>query len=114
MNQIQSLLDNLTRKVGANYNIDVKLRTHPVNLSKKLIDSLEESCQNNHYTYKVMTSGAAHDAMIFAEKIDTALIFVPSLNGRSHCPEEWTDIQYLSKSVKTVYEIIEKMNQRDA
>ncbi len=111
MNQIQDLLDNLTRAVGASYDVEVKLRTQPVNLSKQLIDFLEEGCKNNRYSYRIMTSGAAHDAMIFAEKVNTAMLFVPSLNGRSHCPEEWTDINYFAKAVKTVYETIVKMNQ---
>lgn len=35
-------------------------------------------------------SGAEHDAAIIAKRIPTAMIFVPSHDGRSHCPEEFT------------------------
>lgn len=35
-------------------------------------------------------SGAVHDAHSLAPFVPTGLIFVPSANGRSHCPEETT------------------------
>jgi N-carbamoyl-L-amino-acid hydrolase len=35
-------------------------------------------------------SGAEHDAAIIAKLIPTAMIFVPSKDGRSHCAEEFT------------------------
>jgi N-carbamoyl-L-amino-acid hydrolase len=35
-------------------------------------------------------SGAEHDAAIIAKHIPTAMIFIPSQHGRSHCPEEFT------------------------
>jgi N-carbamoyl-L-amino-acid hydrolase len=31
-----------------------------------------------------MPSGAGHDAMVFAPRIPSAMMFVPSLDGRSH------------------------------
>ncbi|MFJ9565256.1 Zn-dependent hydrolase [Streptomyces fuscichromogenes] len=36
-------------------------------------------------------SGAEHDAAIIAKTVPTAMIFVPSHDGRSHCPEEFTN-----------------------
>ena len=38
-----------------------------------------------------MDSGAVHDACMIAEHADTGMIFVPSINGRSHVPQEDTD-----------------------
>jgi len=47
-----------------------------------------------------MQSGAGHDAMVMAGITDVGLLFVPSLDGRSHCPEEWTDYEQLQKGVE--------------
>lgn len=42
-------------------------------------------------------SGAGHDTMILAEAIpNCGMIFVPSVGGVSHCPEEWTEWQDVS------------------
>lgn len=35
-------------------------------------------------------SGAEHDAAVIAKHIPTTMLFVPSHDGRSHCPEEFT------------------------
>lgn len=42
-------------------------------------------------THSRLYSGAEHDAAIIAKILPTAMIFVPSRDGRSHCPEEFTE-----------------------
>lgn len=37
-----------------------------------------------------MTSGAGHDSVYTSRRCPTSMIFVPSKNGVSHHPEEWT------------------------
>lgn len=37
-----------------------------------------------------LTSGAGHDAMIMSRHLPAAMLFVPSIGGRSHCAEEDT------------------------
>lgn len=106
---IWKLLSDYTDACGASYDIDVKLRQPAVRMNRQLVEALEEKCRNNGYTYKEMVSGAAHDAMVFADKTDTVMVFVPSLEGRSHCPEEYSDCTNLSMAVKIVCETIEDM-----
>jgi allantoate deiminase len=60
-----------------------------------------------------MISGAGHDAMVMAELTDVGLVFVPSRNGRSHCPEEWTDYEDLQKGIETIYKTVKKMGGKD-
>ena len=38
-----------------------------------------------------LVSGAGHDAQILAARCKVGMLFVPSIGGRSHCPEEATD-----------------------
>ena len=38
-----------------------------------------------------MASGAGHDAMVLGRHTRAAMLFVPSRDGISHSPEEWTD-----------------------
>jgi allantoate deiminase len=37
-----------------------------------------------------MTSGAGHDSQVMAKGIPTAMLFVPSVEGRSHSAAEYT------------------------
>ena len=41
--------------------------------------------------YRVLTSGASHDAQMINRITPVAMIFVPSRDGLSHVPEEWTE-----------------------
>ena len=37
-----------------------------------------------------MPSGAGHDAQFFAGMTPTGMIFIPSVAGVSHAPDEWS------------------------
>jgi beta-ureidopropionase / N-carbamoyl-L-amino-acid hydrolase len=39
----------------------------------------------------MMPSGAGHDAQFMADITDAGMIFVPSVGGISHAPNEWTN-----------------------
>lgn len=40
--------------------------------------------------FRDMSSGAGHDSVYTSKRCPTSMIFVPSRNGVSHHPEEWT------------------------
>ena len=100
------LLEYHTDKVGASYKFDTKLRQKPAYMNQRLIDMLKEKCEKHQYQYREMTSGAAHDAMVFADKVDTVMVFVPSKDGRSHCPQEYSSYADLAKATQIVFETI--------
>ena len=56
-----------------------------------------------------MLSGAGHDAMIMSAICDVAMLFVPSLNGRSHVPEEWTDYEDIRKGTEILHDAIVRL-----
>lgn len=57
------------------------------------IDSVRASAKSvlgGEGLYRDMTSGAGHDSVYTSKRCPTSMIFVPSRNGVSHHPEEWT------------------------
>ena len=42
---------------------------------------------------KPMVSGAGHDSQVMATRVPTAMLFVPSVEGRSHSPAEFTKFE---------------------
>ncbi|MDD7401094.1 MAG: M20 family metallo-hydrolase [Eubacteriales bacterium] len=121
----QEILDNISSKIieavkketnimGGQYEIEEKLDAHPVYLCKSLLDSMEVSCRNYGYSFKYMSSGAGHDALVIAPCIPTVMLFVPSVNGRSHCPVEFTDVEYFVKAVQIMRDLAtSKLSERD-
>ncbi len=60
-----------------------------------------------------LTSGAGHDAAHLAQVAPAGMVFVPSLGGRSHCPEEWTDPQALAEGVQVLTLALGQLDRTD-
>ncbi len=54
-------------------------------------DAVEMSAEEMGLKCRRMASGAGHDCMIAAKVMPADMVFVPSKNGVSHSPDEWTD-----------------------
>ncbi|MCF2649201.1 M20 family metallo-hydrolase [Niallia circulans] len=67
-------------------------KEEPVQLSKELSLEVEKICLEKNLPYQWMQSGAGHDAMNMTSLGPVGLIFIPSLNGISHHPDEHTDL----------------------
>ncbi len=61
-----------------------------VPMNPEMTARMEGICREKNISYQIMPSGAGHDAQIFAGFLDTAMLFVPSRDGISHSPEEYT------------------------
>jgi N-carbamoyl-L-amino-acid hydrolase len=56
----------------------------------RLLDALDAACDELGLRHRRMPSGAGHDAMNMAALCPMAMLFVPSQNGVSHSPDEYT------------------------
>jgi allantoate deiminase len=54
-----------------------------------------------------MVSGAGHDAQILAARCKVGMLFVPSIGGRSHCPEEATSPEHLELGTTVLAKALE-------
>jgi acetylornithine deacetylase/succinyl-diaminopimelate desuccinylase-like protein len=62
----------------------------PVTLSPRVADVLRRASIAAGVEPREMASGAGHDAQVLAVAANTGMLFVPSVGGRSHCPDEAT------------------------
>lgn len=53
-------------------------------------------------------SGAEHDAAFVASRTPTAMLFIPSRAGRSHCPEEWTELDDVMNGIRALGESLRR------
>lgn len=68
----------------------------PIQLSGAIIDVIQDEADALGSEYRLVESGAGHDAQILAQKTKVGMIFIPSIGGKSHCSEEesrWSDIE---------------------
>ena len=67
---------------------------------------MEKLAKDKGLAYKIMDSGAVHDACMIANFVDTGMIFVPSIDGRSHVPEENTNEKDLITGVQFLLDVV--------
>ena len=96
--KIREALDRETKAMGGSYEMDNKLTITPVKLSEEMLQLMEEDCKDKGYSYKRLASGAGHDSLEIGQVIPTVMLFVPSKDGRSHCPVEYTAYDEFAKA----------------
>jgi len=64
--------------------------TPPAIMTPALVDLVERAAVELGATHRRMPSGAGHDAMVLSRYLPSAMLFVPSIGGRSHHVSENT------------------------
>lgn len=108
-NRIRAALDREVAAMGGSYEIENKLTITPVMLSEEMLDIMEEDCKEKGFSYKRLPSGAGHDSLEIGQVIPTVMLFVPSKEGRSHCPVEFTKYSDFAKASVIMTDLAEKL-----
>ncbi len=85
--------EDACNKKDLTFKIDRLSEAEPVTLSENIIDLLEEKTRAKNVEPYRMVSGAGHDTALVAALADAGMIFVPSRDGLSHCPQEYTRLE---------------------
>lgn len=99
--------------IAEQHKVEVQIETwftsEPVPMDEKIIKLLSECCEERNIPYKLMHSGAAHDAQVVASVVPTAMVFVPSQAGISHSPLEYTNDQALENGIDVLAETLRQL-----
>ena len=104
-----SLEQSIRENPGLSYELTRTLDADPVLSNEYAMELMEKLAGEEGLSCRRMLSGAGHDAMIMASKCPVAMIFVPSKEGRSHVPEEWTDYDQLEKGARLLYRCVKEL-----
>lgn len=92
---LSEYLDRTAREFGVTVSSRRLARYKPAGFSGKIVGVIEEAAGELGYGAARMTSGAGHDAQLMSRICPAAMIFVPSRNGVSHSPAEYTAPEFL-------------------
>ncbi|MBN1834622.1 MAG: Zn-dependent hydrolase [Spirochaetales bacterium] len=81
---------DIAARRGCPIRIEETWRVEHAPFDQKLVERVMESARELGYSYLHMVSGAGHDASYMNQICPTAMIFVPSIGGRSHVEVENT------------------------
>ncbi|WP_041965051.1 Zn-dependent hydrolase [Mesobacillus selenatarsenatis] len=89
------------------------LYIQPKELNRGIRSLLKEKSEALEIPYCSINSGAGHDAMVLSDYTDVGMLFIPSKNGLSHCPEEWSDSEDIARAVGIFYETAKSLTEAE-
>ncbi|WFU78215.1 Zn-dependent hydrolase [Bradyrhizobium sp. CIAT3101] len=107
---LQRFLDGLVVE-GYEVKTERLARFKPVIFAPEIVSAVEESAGQRQLLCRRMTSGAGHDAQMIARVAPAAMIFVPSKDGISHNPAEFTADHELIAGANVLLDVARKLSQ---
>ncbi len=81
-------------------------RFDPVVFDETVICAVERAAASQNRTVRRMPSGAGHDAQMLARVCPTGMVFVPSVDGVSHNPAEYTSPDDLEAGANVLLQVM--------
>jgi len=109
--EIIQAIKNLEQQYKVSTSIDIPIYHPPCPCNSAVIQAIEHATESIGIKAKRMNSGAGHDAQNVAQKVKTGMIFVPSVNGISHSPLEWTHWEDIEKGIQVLTGALKQLSK---
>ncbi len=115
LQDLETYVAKSTKEIAAQYGlkaqIDPLLKVDPLPFSPEILETIQHVSDELAVKWQPIASGAGHDAQIVGQVAPTAMIFVPSCEGRSHCPEEHTRTEDIEKGANVLLHTLLRLAQ---
>lgn len=107
-------LTELAKRIAERRSLSLACSTHmdqqAVAMDPFLVNQIELAIGKTGCTPHRMASGAGHDAMILAEMVPSAMIFVRTPGGISHDPAEAVAVEDVQKAIECGIHLLEQLS----
>jgi allantoate deiminase len=101
--------EEIAQRRGLSVRRSVLLNQHAVSMDPFLVNQIEAAIRQAGCEPHRMTSGAGHDAMILAEKVPAAMIFLRTPGGISHDPAESVIVEDVEKAIECGMHLLRRL-----
>ena len=103
-------LRRITGQAAADDGVDMEVNRHRFTTSVPITPEMQAlvagAAENCGLTWEPLPSGAGHDAQAMASITPVAMIFVPSVDGISHSPEEYSTPEDCANGAQVLLELL--------
>ena len=114
--KLSDLLHNEAKRLADVGDLEVAIEpliiVDPVLFDYSVLDAVRQAATGLDLKWCHLSSGAGHDGQVLGMYVPAAMIFVPSQDGRSHCPEEYTTIEHLEAGANVLLHTLIKLAKR--
>ncbi|MCI7303135.1 MAG: M20 family metallo-hydrolase [Clostridia bacterium] len=109
--QTKDIIQKTCDEFGVSVQIEQYWRAKPAVFNEMIVGCVEEAANEKNLPAMRIISGAGHDAVFISEIIPTGMIFVPSIKGMSHCPQENTKWEDLVAGTELTADVLVKLDK---
>lgn len=102
----RALVDEVAARRGIKIDVETLSEEDPVTLDAQMVQRLYRACERKGIPYLKAVSRAGHDAMYVARIAPAAMLFVPSKDGLSHNPGEFTSTEEIALGAEVLAEAV--------
>ena len=89
----------------------IDINASPALMNKQIQSLIIDAANELNYSFKKMPSGAGHDAQDMAVIVPSGMIFIPSVDGISHSPKEFSSEEAVYKGTNILLQTILKIDK---
>jgi len=110
--KIQQKATGIEKQTGTKINFKSReLDITPALADKKIQGFIAEAAKESGKSFQYMPSFAGHDSQDMAKIAPMGMIFVPSQDGISHAPDEFTPLQDIANGTEVLFHTILKIDE---
>ncbi|WP_020008002.1 Zn-dependent hydrolase [Salinicoccus albus] len=111
MDKLHAILDSFIEYAERDFktNITKSIDKAPAHMSDGMIDAITAACEATDMKYELMMSGANHDANPLSRRMNAGMIFIPSKDGISHNPREFSSKEDIETGAAVMLEAVKRL-----
>jgi allantoate deiminase len=109
--RIRKLIAQTCDRRGLSFAVDATESAPAVEMDLRLCDRLKKAAAKIGVDAHGAVSGALHDAAVIAPHLPTAMVFIPSRDGISHNPAEFSRIEDIALAARVIEGVVSEVPQ---
>jgi allantoate deiminase len=101
--------EEIAKRRGISLTSSIKLAQPATPMDSFLLHAIDIAVSQSGVTPYRMVSGAGHDAMVLAEKVPAAMVFLRSPGGISHNPKESVLVEDVAKAIECGLHLLDQL-----
>jgi N-carbamoyl-L-amino-acid hydrolase len=111
--QIRERAAHLAAADGVSFSMEKVITYQPALSHRRIRFAIQKAAEEMRATSLAMASGAGHDAQNMARLAPMGMIFVPSVDGISHSPKEFTRWEEVACGAECLYHTILRLDKME-
>ncbi|MBO8140882.1 MAG: M20 family metallo-hydrolase [Firmicutes bacterium] len=104
--RVLAAMDDVARRRGVKITRELLVEEEPAAMHPLVLEGIERAARDAGLNARPMASPAGHDAMHMARIAPAGMVFLPSRDGASHNPLEYTDIEDVAAGAEVLFRTV--------